>query len=39
MDFTKEDINLINKEFEELKLMSLKRIASQKEFDVVLKSF
>ena len=39
MDFTKEDINLINKEFEELKLMSLKRIASQKEFDVVLKAF
>ena len=39
MDFTKSDYDLINKEFEELRLASLKRCASQEEYDGVLKAF
>lgn len=39
MDFTQSDYNLINREFEELKLASLKRCASQEEYDVVVKAF
>lgn len=39
MDFTKSDYDLINKEFEELRLAALKRCASQEEYDGVLKAF
>ena len=39
MDFTKEDYDLINKEFEGLRLASLKRCASQAEYEEVLKAF
>lgn len=39
MDFTQSDYDLINKEFEELRLASLKRCASQEEYDGVLKAF
>src|SRR5574344_1154734 len=39
MDFTKEDYDLINKEFEELRLVSLKRCASQEEYEGVIKAF
>ena len=35
MDFTKSDYDLINKEFEELRLAALKRCASQEEYDGV----
>ncbi len=39
MDFNKADYDLINKEFEELRLASLKRCSSQEEYDGVLKAF
>lgn len=39
MDFTKSDYDLIDKEFEELRLAALKRCASQEEYDGVLKAF
>lgn len=39
MDFTQSDYNLINQEFAELKLASLKRCSSQKEYDEVIKAF
>lgn len=37
--FTQEDIDLINREFEGLRLASLKRCANQKEYETVLKAF
>ncbi len=39
MEFTKEDNDLIYKEFEELRLASLKRCSSQEEYDGVIKAF
>ena len=39
MDFTQSDYELINKEFEELRLAALKRCSSQEEYDGVLKAF
>lgn len=39
MDFTQSDYDLINSEFEELRLASLKRCASQDEYEAVLKAF
>ena len=39
MDFTQSDYDLINKEFEELRLAALKRCSSQEEYDGVLKAF
>lgn len=39
MDFTQADHDLINREFEELRLASLKRCASQEEYEAVLKAF
>ena len=39
MDFTQSDYDLINKEFEELRLASLRRCASQEEYDGVIKAF
>lgn len=37
--FTQEDYQLINKEFEQLKIAGLKRCANQEEFELVLKAF
>ncbi|MDD2595261.1 MAG: RelA/SpoT family protein [Bacteroidales bacterium] len=37
--FTEEDYNLINKEFEGLRLASLKRCADQEQYELVLKAF
>lgn len=37
--FTQEDYDLINKEFEELRLVSLKRCANQPEYDEVIRAF
>lgn len=39
MDYTDSDYVLINKEFEELRLASLKRCSSQEEYDEVLRAF
>lgn len=39
MDYTDSDYALINKEFEELRLASLKRCSSQEEYDEVLRAF
>lgn len=39
MDFTQADYELINKEFEELRLVSLRRCASQEEYEGVIKAF
>lgn len=37
--FTDKDNELINREFEELRLASLKRCANQSEYEIVLKAF
>lgn len=37
--FTEKDIELINKEFEDLRLAALKRCANQQEYDEVIKAF
>ena len=37
--FTKEDYELINKEFESLRLAALKRCANQEEYEGVIKAF
>lgn len=39
MEYTQNDLVLINKEFEELRLASLKRCSSQEEYDDVLRAF
>lgn len=39
MEFTQADLDLINAEFEELRLAALKRCSSQEEYDGVLKAF
>lgn len=39
MEFNQADYDLINKEFEELRLVSLKRCASQHEYEEVLRAF
>ncbi len=38
-EFTKEDLDLIQQEFEELRIVSLKRCASQEEYEGVIKAF
>ena len=38
-DFTKEDNELIQREFEQLRLAALKRCASQEEYEGVIKAF
>lgn len=37
--FTEEDYSLINKEFESLKLASIKRCSNQEEYDLIVKAF
>ncbi len=39
MEYTKSDLEIIGKEFEELRLASLKRCSSQEEYDDVLRAF
>lgn len=39
VEFTQEDHDLINQEFEELRVVSLKRCASQEEYEGVIKAF